>query len=173
VDIHPPHAIRSWKDFGLQLATITVGILIALSLEGVRESLHNGALAREARENIRREIVDNKKEVEGEIAGMERRGAIIDAALRFATDMLDYAKVQRYASVYTLQDLLTEQHRRALDALSEALGIVAASEGGDPTNASPAEIERFREQIVRLRSIMYVEEQMARRARDVSMGVLE
>jgi hypothetical protein len=29
VDIHPPHAIHSWKDFGIQLITITAGILIA------------------------------------------------------------------------------------------------------------------------------------------------
>jgi len=29
VDIHPPHPIHSWKDFGIQLVTITAGILIA------------------------------------------------------------------------------------------------------------------------------------------------
>jgi len=29
VDIHPPHAIHSWKDFGIQLVPITAGILIA------------------------------------------------------------------------------------------------------------------------------------------------
>jgi len=36
VDIHRPHAVHSWKDFGVQLVTITAGILIALSLEGQR-----------------------------------------------------------------------------------------------------------------------------------------
>jgi hypothetical protein len=72
VDIHPPHAIHSWKDFGIQLVTITAGVLIALSLEGVRESIHDRALVREARENIQREIADNQREVNGEIAGMQR-----------------------------------------------------------------------------------------------------
>jgi hypothetical protein len=62
VDIHPPHAIHSWKGFGIQLATITAGILIALSLEGVRETVRDRALVREARENIRHELADNQKE---------------------------------------------------------------------------------------------------------------
>ena len=30
MEIHPPHALRSWKDFLVQLLTITAGILIAL-----------------------------------------------------------------------------------------------------------------------------------------------
>jgi hypothetical protein len=34
MEIHPPHAIHSAKDFLLQLLTITIGILIALALEG-------------------------------------------------------------------------------------------------------------------------------------------
>lgn len=35
LDVHPPHhAIRGWKDFLLHLLTITIGLLLALSLEG-------------------------------------------------------------------------------------------------------------------------------------------
>jgi len=64
VDIHPPHGpIRSWKDFLLQLVTITAGVLIALSLEGVREWSHYRTLVREARETLAREIAENMKEV--------------------------------------------------------------------------------------------------------------
>jgi hypothetical protein len=89
VDIHPPHGgISSWKDFGLQLVTITAGILIALSLEGVRESFHNRALVREARENIRREIADNLKELEGEMRGMPVQQEHLDRALKFANEMI-------------------------------------------------------------------------------------
>jgi hypothetical protein len=209
VEIHPPHAIRSWKDFLVQLLTITAGILIALSLEGIRESMRDRALVREARENIRREIADNKREVDGEIAEMDERGKKIDTALRFATELLktrhtdihelqlglsfptlsaaswqtaertgafahmDYAEVQKYANVYIMQDFLVQQHRRALDALSAALGILATSEGGDPTKAPPAELERFRQQVVTLRSILFVEEQMTRRASEVYKTTLE
>jgi hypothetical protein len=88
VDIHPPHAVHSWKDFGLQLVTITAGILVALSLEGVRESLHNRALVHEARENIHREIVDNQREVENELKAIPARSKKVDTALQFATEIL-------------------------------------------------------------------------------------
>jgi hypothetical protein len=37
-DIHPPHqAAHSWRDIFIHLATITVGLFIALSLEGCVE----------------------------------------------------------------------------------------------------------------------------------------
>jgi len=208
VDIHPPHAIHSWKDFGLQLTTITAGILIALSLEGFRESFHNRALVREARENIRREIADNKREVDGEIAGMDGRGKTLETALRFANDLLktrhtdvhslelslsfptlsaaswqtaertgalahmEYTEVQHYASVYMTQDFLVQEQRKAFDALAAALGILSAGEG-DPTAAPAAEIERFRQQVIALRSIVFVEEQMTRRISDVYKKALE
>jgi hypothetical protein len=88
MDIHPPHPIHSWKDFGVQLITVTAGILIALSLEGVRESMRDRALVREARENIHREIADNKREVDDEIGAMADRGKKIDVALHFANELL-------------------------------------------------------------------------------------
>jgi hypothetical protein len=209
VDIHPPHPVHSWKDFGVQLITITAGILIALSFEGVRETIRDRALVREARENIHREIADNKRELDGEIGAMQARAQKVDAALSFANDFLktkrtegqklelglefptlstaswqtaertgalahmDYAEVQRYAALYSFQDFLTAQHRRALDALSAAIGIITSSESGDPTNASTADIQRFREQVVALRSILFVEEQMAKTASQRYQKALE
>ena len=209
MDIHPPHPIHSWKDFGVQLITITAGILIALSLEGVRESMHDRALVREARENIHREIADNKKEVDNEIREMPDRGKRLDVALRFANDLLktkrtdqhtvelgvnfptlsaaswqtaertgalahmDYAEVQKYAELYAFQEFLTEQHRHALSALSAAIGILTASEDGDPTKALPADLQRFREQVVALRSVLFIEEQMTRTASDRYKKALE
>ncbi len=88
MDIHPPHPIHSWKDFGIQLITITAGILIALSLEGVRETLRDRALVREARENIHREISDNQREVEHEITSFAKRDKNIGVALQFANEIL-------------------------------------------------------------------------------------
>ena len=41
-DIHPPHqAAHSWRDIFVHLATITVGLFIALSLEGCVEWQHH------------------------------------------------------------------------------------------------------------------------------------
>jgi hypothetical protein len=64
IDIHPPHeAAHSWRDIFIHLATITVGLFIALSLEGCVEWQHHRHLVHEARENIRTEMQDNQKEL--------------------------------------------------------------------------------------------------------------
>lgn len=61
MEIHPPHGpVHSIKDILLQLLTITLGILIALSFEGMREWRQERVLVNEARENMLREIRDNK-----------------------------------------------------------------------------------------------------------------
>jgi hypothetical protein len=66
IDIHPPHqAAHSWRDIFIHLATITVGLFIALSLEGCVEWQHHRHLVHEARENIRSEMQDNQKELKG------------------------------------------------------------------------------------------------------------
>jgi hypothetical protein len=41
MEVHPPHApLHSWKDFWIHLGTITIGLLIAISLEQSVEALH-------------------------------------------------------------------------------------------------------------------------------------
>lgn len=40
MEIHKPHAAKTWKEFFIELATITAGILIALSLEQLVEYVH-------------------------------------------------------------------------------------------------------------------------------------
>jgi hypothetical protein len=68
LDVHPPHeAAHSWRDILIHLATITIGLFIALSLEGCVEWRHHRHLVREARENIRTEIEDTDKELRGAI----------------------------------------------------------------------------------------------------------
>jgi hypothetical protein len=64
IDIHPPHeSAHSWRDILIHLATITVGLFIALSLEGCVEWQHHRHLVHEARANIRSEMEDNQKEL--------------------------------------------------------------------------------------------------------------
>jgi len=62
MDVHPPHGgIHSWKDFWIHLGTITVGLLIAISLEQSVEWMHRiherhvlqQDLREEAEKNIR------------------------------------------------------------------------------------------------------------------------
>jgi hypothetical protein len=61
LDVHPPHEpVRSWQDFLLHLLTITIGLLIALSLEGLVEWFHHRHLVHEARATIYKEMADNR-----------------------------------------------------------------------------------------------------------------
>ena len=65
VESHPPgKPILTVKEAAVHLSIVTVGILIALSLEGLLEWRHHRALAREARANIETEMRDNQKELQ-------------------------------------------------------------------------------------------------------------
>ncbi len=64
MDIHHIHGpVRSLREFFVHLAIITLGILIALSLEGLLEWRHHRALVREARENLASEVTHNRKTI--------------------------------------------------------------------------------------------------------------
>jgi hypothetical protein len=60
LDIHPAHhAASTWRDFFIHIATIVLGLMIAVSLEQTVEYIRHRHQAREARESIRREMADN------------------------------------------------------------------------------------------------------------------
>jgi hypothetical protein len=60
LDVHPPHEpIYRWRDFFIHLATITIGLVIALSLEGCVEWRHHRHLVHEAETSLRGEIKAN------------------------------------------------------------------------------------------------------------------
>jgi hypothetical protein len=61
MDIHAPERpIHSLKDFGIHIAVVTVGILIALGLEGLRETVFERHLVRETHENVREEMTNDR-----------------------------------------------------------------------------------------------------------------
>ena len=62
LDVHPPHGkMHGLGDFFLHLFTITVGLLIALALEGCVERQHQRHLVHEAEAGLRQEIEENSK----------------------------------------------------------------------------------------------------------------
>jgi hypothetical protein len=64
LDVHPPHEkMHGFKDFLLHLLTITVGLLIALGLEGCVEHWKQRELKKDADTKLRQEIRDNGKEL--------------------------------------------------------------------------------------------------------------
>jgi hypothetical protein len=64
LDVHAPHeAVHGWRDFFIHLTTITVGLLIALGLEGCVEWQHHRNLVREAEASLHDEIEHNARRV--------------------------------------------------------------------------------------------------------------
>jgi len=64
MDIHPSQGpIHSFKDFLFHLLTVVIGILIALSLEGLLDWHHHRMLLQEARSNLAYEIRENRQRI--------------------------------------------------------------------------------------------------------------
>lgn len=60
LDVHPPHeSVHGWRDFLLHLFTITIGLFIALSLEGCVEWQHHRHLVHDAETTLNAEIRNN------------------------------------------------------------------------------------------------------------------
>lgn len=60
MEVHPPrHAINNWRDFVLHMATIVLGLLIAISLEQSVEWLHRSEKRRELQKDLREEMRAN------------------------------------------------------------------------------------------------------------------
>ena len=60
LDVHPPHhAATTWRDFFIHIATIVVGLLIAIGLEQTVEWVHHRHQISETREALRHERESN------------------------------------------------------------------------------------------------------------------
>jgi hypothetical protein len=73
LDVHPPHqSAHTWPDFFIHIATIVVGLLIAVGLEQTVEYLHLRHTMREAREHIRDEVKVNQRVLKSDQDEMAR-----------------------------------------------------------------------------------------------------
>jgi hypothetical protein len=77
LDVHPAHhAASTWRDFFIHIATIALGLLIAIGLEQTVESLHHRSQAREARTQLFEELhrnQENAKDYESALDGAQQR----------------------------------------------------------------------------------------------------
>src|ERR1700731_2894814 len=65
LDVHaPPESIHTWKGFFIHIATIVIGLLIAISLEQSVEYVHHRHQLQEARRELSKEVDDNQRIVE-------------------------------------------------------------------------------------------------------------
>ena len=62
LDVHPPHhAANTWRDFFIHIATIVVGLCIAVGLEQTVELFHHRHQLQKAREELRDEVENNRR----------------------------------------------------------------------------------------------------------------
>jgi len=95
LDVHPPHEpIYSWRDFFVHLATITSGLLIALSLEGCVEWRHHRQLVHEAEESLLTEIKANAGDLQGALDDVRKERELLKQDIALMKKIIANPKVQ-------------------------------------------------------------------------------
>jgi hypothetical protein len=82
LDVHPAHhAATTWRDFFIHIATIVLGLLIAIGLEQTVEAIHHRHQLAETREALQQELRKNVKTMPFVVAEFRRRTAAVQANL--------------------------------------------------------------------------------------------
>jgi hypothetical protein len=78
LDVHAPHEpIHGVKDFLLHLLTITVGLLIAVGIEGCVELHREHKLVKEARSTLRDEIQNNSNSMNDAVTTLDKENVVL------------------------------------------------------------------------------------------------
>ncbi|HEV2646567.1 MAG TPA: hypothetical protein VGU46_09405 [Acidobacteriaceae bacterium] len=89
MDIHAPEGpARSLKEFAIHILIVTIGILIALGLEGIRETVHEHHLIAETRETFRQELGGDRDNLVLETANVGEMRPKVDAMLRDFSELV-------------------------------------------------------------------------------------
>jgi hypothetical protein len=82
MEIHGPEGpTNSFKDFAIHIVIVTIGILIALGLEGIRESIYEHRIVRDARENFHAEFYGNRRNLDRELKNDRETLAQLDSII--------------------------------------------------------------------------------------------
>jgi hypothetical protein len=82
LDVHPPHkSLHGWRDFFVHLATITIGLLIALGLEATAEWMHHRHEVSETREALQHELQENRAHFALNTAHFRRESSVLQKNL--------------------------------------------------------------------------------------------
>jgi hypothetical protein len=93
LDVHAPHhPIGGWKDFFVHLLTITVGLLIAVGIEGCVELHREHKLVREARETMRDEIQHNSDQMKDALGNLDQQTAVMKKNIETLTRIQENPK---------------------------------------------------------------------------------
>lgn len=133
MDIHAPlEPIRGWKDIAIHLGIVTIGLFIALMLEGLVEYVHHRHIVAEARANIHQEIEDNHKAAQNNVKDLNRNILAMETNIR---------------TIHLLEKKTANQHLTLENSMQySAMGDAAwstARDTGALTYMPYAEVQRY------------------------------
>lgn len=79
MEIHKPKASHNWREFLIEIGTISCGIIIALGLEQIVSSLDWSRKVAETRESLGLEVADNLAKLSGRVTYAQCIGQRLDA----------------------------------------------------------------------------------------------
>ena len=127
LDVHPPHhPFHAWRDFFVHLATISIGLLIALGLEATVEWAHHCHQVNHSREALQRELEENRQRFAANTANFRRETAALENNLL----VLDYlqkhpgAKPSELPGVFLWSSVYSRMEESAWKTASQT-GILA------------------------------------------------
>ena len=104
LDVHAPHnTAHTWKAFFIHLATISIGLLIAIGLEQAVEYVHHRHQVAEMMEKLRTETLENREILQADLKETDRVTSVVDANLK-ALAAIRYGRDQRPFTPLPLPD---------------------------------------------------------------------
>jgi hypothetical protein len=119
LDVHPPHhAASTWRDFFIHIATIVLGLIIAIGLEQTVEYIHHQHQRHQLEEDLRAEMRTNNDFLRQDIDylvptrdwAFKQAQAIQNAISTHATASLVYQPPPRNFDLYVLPNDSVWQH---------------------------------------------------------------
>jgi hypothetical protein len=157
LDVHPPHAsVHSWRDFFIHIATIVIGLCIAVGLEQAVEYIHFHYQVAETREALRVEEEQNARR----FALQTRQFLRMTPALQTDLAILLYLRAHPHAPP---QSWPGEFHWNLIAGPYSQAAWKTAQQDGVVEHMPPAEVQRFDDLYTRLERI-YAAEAAAREA---------
>jgi hypothetical protein len=164
MEFHLPGPIRSLRDLLTHLGIITLGILIALALEQLVEAHHRTKLAAEAVAGFRRELADNRADVQATMAAMPQLRAVATQAL----NEIPYDKAKRYVEAYGVLRVFFDEERAGLAAWKDMRIF-----GNDSAQLTPDQRRELIEQLRHYESFTYVIDMVGKGALQACDRVLQ
>jgi hypothetical protein len=126
VEIHRPSASHTWREFLIEIGTITLGILIALGLESLIESVRDRHLLNNANSDLRHELQVNRQDLVQAIANAKTSAGLLSALIDDSEQWLRSGSPAVQARVDSNAKRLTPSVTTLSTAAWEAAGVSQA-----------------------------------------------